>query len=76
MDKEDFDLSKMTVEDLFRAKEERRQRLANLPFEEKIEIVKKLQSVSRKLKPKDQIETSPSRQHRRRPERPRQQPKG
>ena len=43
----DFDLSKMTVEDLFRAKEERRRRLANLPFEKKIEIVKKLQSVYR-----------------------------
>ena len=47
MENEDFDLSKMTVEDLFRAKKDRRQRLSNLPFEEKIEIVKKLQSVSR-----------------------------
>jgi hypothetical protein len=47
MENEDLDLSKMTVEDLFRAKKERRQRLANLPFEQKIEIVKKLQSVSR-----------------------------
>ena len=47
----DFDLSKMTVEDLFRAKEERRKRLANLPFEEKIEIVKKLQDLSRSLAP-------------------------
>jgi len=46
MKNEDFDLSKMTVEDLFRAKKDRRQRLANLSFEEKIEIVKKLQSVS------------------------------
>lgn len=35
-----FDLSTMTVEDLFRAKKERRQRLARLPFEQKIEIVK------------------------------------
>jgi len=41
----------MSVEDLFRAKEERRKRLANLPFEEKIEIVKKLQELSRALKP-------------------------
>jgi hypothetical protein len=48
---EDFDLSKMTREDLFRAKEERRKRLANLPFEEKIAIVKKLQEVSKALKP-------------------------
>jgi len=46
MKSEDFDLSKMTVEDLFRAKQERRQRLANLPFEQKIEIVKRLQTVS------------------------------
>jgi hypothetical protein len=42
--------SKLTVEDLFRAKKERRKRMANLPFEEKIEIVKKLQDVSRSLK--------------------------
>ena len=47
METEDFDLSKMTVDDLFRAKAERRRRLASLPFEQKIEIVKKLQSVSR-----------------------------
>ena len=47
----EFDLSKMTVEDLFRAKEARRKRLADLPFEEKIEIVKQLQDVSRTLKP-------------------------
>lgn len=47
MENESFDLSKMTVDDLFRAKKERRQRLANLSFEQKIEIVKRLQSVSR-----------------------------
>ena len=39
-----FDPNKFRVEDLFRAKEERRQRLARLPFEEKIKIVKKLQT--------------------------------
>lgn len=39
-----FDPNKFRVEDLFRAKEERRQRLAKLSFEEKIEIVKKLQT--------------------------------
>ena len=50
MDNENFDLSKMTVDDLFRAKVERRQRLARLSFEEKIEIVKKLQSVSRRAR--------------------------
>jgi hypothetical protein len=46
MSSKTFDLSKMTVEDLFRAKEERRKRLAKLPFEEKIRIVKRLQTVS------------------------------
>lgn len=45
-----LDLSKMTVEDLFKAKKERRQRLAKLPFKQKIEIVKKLQSVSRTVR--------------------------
>lgn len=39
-----FDPNKFSVEDLFRAKEERRQRLAKLPFEEKIKIVEKLQA--------------------------------
>ena len=39
-----FDPNKVRVEDLFRAKEERRQRLARLPFEEKIKIVEKLQT--------------------------------
>lgn len=47
---EEFDLTNMTRDDLFRAKEERRKRMANLPFEEKIAIVKKLQQVSRTLK--------------------------
>jgi hypothetical protein len=51
MKRENLDLSKMTVDDLFRAKQMRRKRLANLPFEEKIEIVKKLRAVSRSLKP-------------------------
>ena len=46
-----FDPNKFRVEELFRAKEERRQRLARLPFEEKIKIVKKLQtSVSAAMK--------------------------
>jgi hypothetical protein len=46
-----FDPNKIRVEDIFRAKEERRQRLAKLPFEEKIKIVKRLQtSVSAALK--------------------------
>jgi hypothetical protein len=41
------DLREMTVEDLFSANNLRRQRLARLPFEQKIEIVRRLQSVSR-----------------------------
>jgi hypothetical protein len=45
-----FDPNKMTVEGIFRAKKERRQRLANLPFEEKIEIVKRLQTVVRTIR--------------------------
>jgi len=48
---EEFDFTRISREDLFRAKEERRKRLANLPFEEKIAIVKKLQELSRTLKP-------------------------
>jgi len=44
MSKATFDPNKIRVEDLFRAKEERRQRLARLPFEEKIKIVEKLQA--------------------------------
>src|SRR5262249_32341652 len=35
---------RMTVDDLFRAKERRRQRLAKLPFDEKIKIVNKLRA--------------------------------
>ena len=50
MENESFDLSKMTVDDLFRAKKERHQRLAGLSFEQKIEIVKKLQLVSRTVR--------------------------
>ncbi len=39
-----FDPNNFRVEDLFRAKEERRQHLARLPLEEKIKIVKRLQT--------------------------------
>src|SRR5215813_9198315 len=45
MKDEAVDLAHMRVEDLFEAKSKRRERLSNLPFEEKIRIVKKLQSV-------------------------------
>jgi len=51
MSRDTLDFSKMTMDDLFRAKEERRRRLARLPFEQKIEIVKRLQSVARIIKP-------------------------
>jgi hypothetical protein len=50
MDKEPFDPDNIRIEDTFRAKEERRKRLANLPFEEKIEIVKRLQTVARTIR--------------------------
>jgi hypothetical protein len=32
------DITKLTVDDIFRAKEERRRRLAKLPFDQKIVI--------------------------------------
>jgi hypothetical protein len=38
------DFSKLTIDDIFRAKMERRRRLASLPFEKKIEIVNKLRA--------------------------------
>ena len=44
-----FDPNKITGEDIFRAKEERRKELAKLPFEKKIEIVKRLNSVALKF---------------------------
>jgi hypothetical protein len=46
---EQFDASKMTIEQIFearrRAKEERSQRLAELPFEKKIEIVQQFNEI-------------------------------
>ena len=51
MSRDTLDFSKMTIDDLFRAKEERRRRLARLPFEQKIEIVKRLQSVAKVIRP-------------------------
>ena len=44
------DLSRLTIEDLFRAKEQRRQRLAALPFDKKIEIVNKLRAATAVIK--------------------------
>lgn len=45
MSSEPVDPDKITVEGIFRGKMARRQRLAKLPFEQKIEIVKKLREV-------------------------------
>jgi hypothetical protein len=44
MSRATFDPHNIRVEDIFRAKEERRQQLARLPFEEKIRIVEKLKA--------------------------------
>lgn len=44
------DFNNITLADIFRAKEERRRRLAKLPFEEKIQIVKRLQAISATMK--------------------------
>lgn len=49
MSSQTFDPNKITVEDIFRGKEERRRRVAKLPFEEKIEILKRLQTVPAKM---------------------------
>lgn len=60
------DLTKTLREELFRAKEERRKRLANLPFEEKIAIVKKLNDLSSALKPAREANRAAVREKRRR----------
>jgi hypothetical protein len=46
---ERFDPSRISNAEIFRAKEERRQRLAKLPFEEKIKIVERLRTVPAKM---------------------------
>lgn len=50
-----FDPSRITVADIFRAKEERRQRLAKLPFEEKIKIVERLKTVPAAMMPGERL---------------------
>jgi len=42
--------TKIDISDLLKQKEERRRRLAKLPFEEKVEIVRRLQELSREIK--------------------------
>jgi hypothetical protein len=49
MSRQIFDPNSIRLEDIFRAKRERRQRLAKLPIEEKIKIVERLQTVSAAL---------------------------
>ena len=49
MTDEPFNPNKFKVEEIFRAKERRRKELANLPFEKKIEIVERLQTVVREI---------------------------
>jgi hypothetical protein len=49
MSSEPFDPNKIRIEDIFRAKEQRRKELAKLPFEKKIEIVNRLKTMSSKI---------------------------
>ncbi len=49
MDTKKFDPDNLRVEELLEAKERRRKELARLPFEKKIEIVERLQSVVREI---------------------------
>jgi hypothetical protein len=44
-----FDPYNFRIEELFEAKERRRKELARLPFEKKIEIVERLQTVVREI---------------------------
>lgn len=64
MSSETFDPSKVTVDDLFRAKKERRLRLAQLPFEQKIEIVKRLQTVVRTIRASRDVQSRQSKEKR------------
>jgi hypothetical protein len=50
MSKKTFDPEKVTVEALFRAKDEWRKEQAKLPYERKIEIVKKLQTLATQMR--------------------------
>ena len=55
---EQFDLSEMTVQDLFRLKEQRKseqgRRLAKLPIEKKIEMVEKFNAIIREALREDE----------------------
>lgn len=69
MDNEAFDPNNIRIEDIFRAKEERRKeqrkRLANLPFEEKIKLVEKVQAVVRTFLEKQEERTMEDRKSQR-----------
>ena len=69
MDIKPFDPNNIRIEDIFRAKEERRnerrKRLANLPFEEKINLVEKVQAVVRTFLEKQEERTMEDRKSQR-----------
>ncbi len=50
MSSKTVDITRLTVSDIFRAKEERRRRLASLPFDQKIVIVNKLRAAVKSIK--------------------------
>ena len=50
MSSQAVDITRLTVDDIFRAKEERRRRLAKLPFDQKIVIVNKLRAAVKAIK--------------------------
>ncbi len=50
MSSKSVDIRRLTVADIFRAKEERRRRLAKLPFDQKIVIVNKLRAAVKAIK--------------------------
>ena len=57
-----FDPNNFKIEDLFEAKERRRKELARLPFEKKIEIVERLQSVVRQVRKQGIDKSKPKRE--------------
>src|SRR6266404_8814583 len=50
MSSQAVDITRLTVDDIFRAKEQRRRRLASLPFDQKIVIVNKLRAAVKSIK--------------------------
>src|SRR5437868_706662 len=58
MSSQAVDITRLTVDDIFRAKEERRRRLAKLPFDQKIVIVNKLRAAVKAIKGESAISAS------------------